>query len=205
MKDYNGEQILVVKRELFDALGAFQGINTDVDKYHSSLLNPSNNFFIDRAAAEEDPTHKQLIPYALFHYQGKFLNYQRGKSGGEARLHAKRSLGIGGHINPVDTRDDNLGIETYMAGVEREIEEELNIKGNHTQKIVAILNDDSNDVGKVHLGIVHLFELDSDDVTSNEDSIADLQFSTIAEFQEDMYDSLESWSQFCADILTEID
>ncbi len=204
MKDYKGEQILVVKRELFDSLGAFQGINTDVDQYYAALLDPSNNFFIDRAAAEDDPSHKQLIPYALFHYQGKFLNYQRGKSGGEARLHAKRSLGIGGHINPVDTRDDHLGLETYMAGVEREIEEELNIKGKHTQKIVAVLNDDSNDVGKVHLGVVHLFELESDDVSSNEDSIADLKFSTIAELQGEMRDSLESWSQFCADILDQI-
>lgn len=204
MKDYQGEQILVVKRELFDSLGAFQGINTDVDQYYSTLLDPSNNFFIDRAAAEDDPSHKQLIPYALFHHQGKFLNYQRGKSGGEARLHAKRSLGIGGHINPVDTRDDHLGLKTYMAGVEREIEEELNISGNHTQKIVAILNDDSNDVGKVHLGVVHLFELESDEVSSNEDSIADLKFSTIEELQGEMRDSLESWSQFCADILHQI-
>ncbi len=204
MKDYKGEQILVVKRELFDSLGAFQGINTDVDQYYAALLDPSNNFFIDRAAAEDDPSHKQLIPYALFHYQGKFLNYQRGKSGGEARLHAKRSLGIGGHINPVDTRDDHLGLETYMAGVEREIEEELNINGKHTHKIVAVLNDDSNDVGKVHLGVVHLFELESDDVTSNEDSIADLKFSTIADLQGEMRDSLESWSQFCADILDQI-
>jgi predicted NUDIX family phosphoesterase len=204
MKDYKGEQILVVKRELFDTLGAFQGINTDVNQYYNALLDPANNFFIDRAAAEDDPSHKQLIPYALFHYKGKFLNYQRGKSGGEARLHAKRSLGIGGHINPVDTRDDHLGLETYMAGVEREIEEELNINGSHTQKIVAVLNDDSNDVGKVHLGVVHLFELESDDVTSNEDSIADLKFSTIAELQGEMRDSLESWSQFCADILDQI-
>lgn len=204
MKDYKGEQILVVKRELFDSLGAFEGINTNVEKYYAKLLDPSNNFFINRAAAEDDPTHKQLIPYALFHYQGKFLNYQRGKSGGEARLHAKRSLGIGGHINPVDTRDDHLGLETYMAGVEREIEEELNITGKHTQKIVAVLNDDSNDVGKVHLGVVHLFELESDDVTSNEDSIADLKFSTIEELQGEMRDSLESWSQFCADILDQI-
>jgi len=92
-----------------------------------------------------------------------------------------------------------------MAGVEREIEEELNIEGNHTQKIVALLNDDSNDVGKVHLGVVHLFELDSDKVTSNEDSIADLKFSTIEELQGEIYDSLESWSQFCADILSKID
>jgi predicted NUDIX family phosphoesterase len=204
MKDYKGEQILVVKRELFDSLGAFQGINTDVNRYYPALLDPSNNFFIDRAAAEEDPSHKQLIPYALFHYQGKFLNYQRGKSGGEARLHAKRSLGIGGHINPVDTRDDHLGLETYMAGVEREIEEELNINGKHTQKIVAVLNDDSNEVGKVHLGVVHLFELESDDVNSNEDSIADLKFSTITELQGEMRDSLESWSQFCVDILDQI-
>ena len=104
MKDYKGEQILVVKRDLFDLLGTFQGITTDVDKYYSTLLDPSNNFFMDRGEAEDDPSHKQLIPYALFHYKGKFLNYQRGKSGGEARLHAKRSLGIGGHINPVDTR-----------------------------------------------------------------------------------------------------
>ena len=204
MKDYKGEQILVVKRDLFDLLGTFQGITTDVDKYYSTLLDPSNNFFMDRGEAEDDPSHKQLIPYALFHYKGKFLNYQRGKSGGEARLHAKRSLGIGGHINPVDTREDHLGIDTYMAGVEREIEEELNINGNHTQKIVAVLNDDSNDVGKVHLGVVHLFELDSDNVTSNEDSIADLKFSTIAELQGEMRDSLESWSQFCADILDQI-
>ena len=62
MKDYNGEQILVVKRELFDSLGDFQGINTDVDNYYSTLLDPSNNFFTDRGPAEEDPTHKQIIP-----------------------------------------------------------------------------------------------------------------------------------------------
>ncbi len=204
MKDYNGEQILVVKRELFDSLGDFQGINTDVDSYHAALLDPTNNFFTDRGPAEEDPTHKQLIPYALFHYKGKFLNYARGKSGGETRLHAKRSLGIGGHINPIDAREDNLGMDTYMAGVEREIEEELNINGSHTQEIVAILNDDSNEVGKVHLGVVHLFELDSDDVTANEDAIADLKFSTIEELQGEMRDSLESWSQFCADILPDI-
>lgn len=204
MRDYKGEQILVVTRELFDSLGEFQGINTDVEKYYSTLLDPSNNHFMDRGLAEDDPSHKQLIPYALFHYKGKFLNYARGKSGGEARLHAKRSLGIGGHINPVDTREDHLGEETYMAGVEREIEEELKIVGSHTQRIIAVLNDDSNEVGKVHLGVVHLFELETDQVSSNEDSIADLKFSSIAELQGEMYDSLETWSQFCADILNDI-
>lgn len=204
MKDYKGEQILVVKRELFDKLGEFQGINTNVEKYHSTLLDPANNFFMDRAAAEDDPSHKQLIPYALLRYNGKYLNYQRGKSGGEARLHAKRSLGIGGHINPVDVREDHLGLDTYMAGVEREIEEELIIIDGYEQKIVALLNDDANEVGKVHLGVVHVFDLKSDKVTSNEDSIADLKFNTIEELQGSMRDSLESWSQICADVLGEI-
>lgn len=204
MSKYAGEQILVVRRELFDSLGSFQGINTDVDSYLSTLLNPSNNFFMDRAAAEDDPTHKQLIPYALFRHKGKFVHYMRSKAGGEARLHAKRSLGIGGHINPEDEREDHLGMQTYMAGVEREINEELNIEGGYTQKIVALLNDDSNEVGKVHLGVVHLFELENDQVTSNEDAIADLTLSTPAELQGETREKLESWSQFCADILDTI-
>ncbi|GAA5497448.1 hypothetical protein Rhal01_03644 [Rubritalea halochordaticola] len=204
MSKYAGEQILVIKRELFDTLGSFQGIQTDVEKYLSTIINPSNNFFMDRAEAEEDPTHKQLIPYALFRHNGKFINYMRSKSGGEARLHAKRSMGIGGHINPEDEREDHLGMETYLAGVEREINEELNIQGNYTQKIVALLNDDSNEVGKVHLGVVHLFELETNQVTSNEDAIADLKFNTIEELQGEMHENLESWSQICADILKEL-
>lgn len=204
MSKYAGEQILVVTRSLFDSLGEFQGINTESDSYLPSLLDPKNNFFMDRAEAEDDPSHKQLIPYAIFRHNGKFLNYMRSKSGGEARLHAKRSLGIGGHINPVDTREDHLGHDTYMAGVEREIDEELNIEGGYTQKVVAVLNDDSNEVGKVHLGVVHVFDLETDAVTSNEDAIADLKFSTIEELQGEMRDSLESWSQFCADILDKI-
>lgn len=204
MSKYAGEQILVIKRELFDSLGSFQGIQTDVEKYLSTIIDPSNNFFMDRAEAEEDPTHKQLIPYALFRHNGKFINYMRSKSGGEARLHAKRSMGIGGHINPEDEREDHLGMETYLAGVEREINEELNIQGSYTQKIVALLNDDSNEVGKVHLGVVHLFELETDQVTSNEDAIADLKFSSIEELQSEMHEHLETWSQFCADILREL-
>ena len=204
MKDYNGEHILVVTRELFDSLGSFQGINSDIDQYLATLIHPENNFFMDRAAAEEDPTHKQLIPYALFRHNGKFLHYVRGKAGGEARLHAKGSMGIGGHINPVDTREDPLGMETYMAGVEREITEELNIEGGYTQRVVAILNDDSNEVGKVHLGVVHLFELETDQVTPAEDAIAELKFSDIETLQKEIKPNLESWSQYCTEILADI-
>jgi predicted NUDIX family phosphoesterase len=113
-------------------------------------------------------------------------------------------MGIGGHINPVDERGDALGMETYMAGVEREINEELNIEGGYSQKVVAILNDDSNEVGKVHLGVVHVFDLETNQVSSAEDAIADLQFNSIKELQETIKPSLETWSQFCTEILEQI-
>lgn len=201
MRDYKGEEILVISRELFDELGSFQGIETDVVRYLEAILDPANNFFMDRGQAEEDPSFKQIIPYALFHHKGQYLHYTRGKSGGESRLHAQGSVGIGGHINPVDERADPLGRETYLAGVEREIDEELNIEGSHKNRIVALLNDDSNDVGKVHLGVVHIFELENDDVTSAEDALANLAFQSSADLKGSLYETLETWSKFCVDEL----
>ena len=204
MSKYNGEEILVVSRGLFDDLGAFQGITTKVDHYMPTLLDPENNFFMDRARAEDDPTHKQLIPYSIFRHKGRYLHYVRGKSGGESRLHAMGSMGIGGHINPVDTREDHLGMATYMAGVTREIEEELILEGEHPHRIVALLNDDTNPVGQVHLGVVHMFELSSDDVSAREDALADLGFKTVAELRGPLYENLESWTKFCVDALDEL-
>lgn len=204
MSKYNGEEILVVPRALLDALGSFQGITTDVEHYMPTLLDPKNNFFMDRAKAEDDPTHKQLIPYSIFHHDGRYLHYVRGKSGGESRLHAMGSMGIGGHINPVDTREDHLGTATYMAGVAREIEEELILPGEHPHRIVALLNDDTNPVGQVHLGVVHLFELAGDEVAAREDALADLTFRTIDELRGPLYEQLESWTKFCVDALDDL-
>ncbi len=199
MSRYNGEEILVIPRSLFDSIGSFQGISTDTESYISELINPEKNFFMDREAAEDDPSHKQLIPYCIFRHGDRYLHYTRGKSGGESRLHAAVSVGIGGHINPIDAGEQHQGYATYVAGVAREIEEELDIQGGFSQKIVAILNDDSNEVGKVHLGVVHLFELETDQVTSNEDSLANLGFVTLDELKGDLYDRLETWSKFCVD------
>ena len=175
---YRGEQILVIKRSLFDELGAFDGFNPDWNHYLDTLLNPANNFFMDRAEAEDDPSHKQIIPYCIFHHEGEILHYTRGKTSGESRLHAQGSVGIGGHINPVDAVEDNLGQATYYAAVEREIDEELNISGDYNNRIVGLINDDSNPVGKVHLGIVHLFEVESKEIASNEDALANLAFQS---------------------------
>ena len=197
-KDYKGEEILVIPRTLLNDLGTFQGCNTNVDHYLETIHDPAHNFFMDRGAAEEDPSHKQLIPYCLFHHNGTYLHYTRGKSGGESRLHAAGSVGVGGHINPIDQR--SLAEETYLAGVTREIEEELTINGTYTHKPVALLNDDSNPVGEVHLGIIHLVELSIDsptDVQSAEDALANLSFQPLSELESGtpLHEKLETWSQ----------
>jgi len=189
------EEVLVVRRELFDRLGAFQGFLPDPDRYLPHLLDPGNNHFLRRSLAEEDPGHKQLIPYAVFRHGDRFLHYVRGKSGGEKRLASKGSIGIGGHVNREDfhATGGNLGADLYLAGVDREIREEVRIGTAYRQRIVGLINDDSTEVGRVHLGVVHLFELDSPDVAANEDSITALAFLSLAELA-DRAEALETWS-----------
>jgi len=204
MSKYADEEVLVVPRALLDEIGAFQGIRTEgLEAAVSRLLDPANHFFMDRAAAEEDPGHKQLIPYCIFRCGDRILHYTRGKSGGESRLHAKISVGVGGHVNPVDTGGGRTGPDAYHAAVTREIEEELDLPEDHQHKIIALLNDESNAVGQVHLGIVHLVELKSDDVKSREDALMDLGFTPLAELNGGSYERLETWSQYCIRHLSE--
>jgi predicted NUDIX family phosphoesterase len=174
-----------------------------VDRYLPAFLDPANNFFLSRDEAEHDPSHKQIIPYAIFHHGGRFLRYVRSRKTGEQRLAAKASLGIGGHINTDDAASSSLERTTYLAGVEREIAEELTIHDGWRQRVVALLNDDSNDVGQVHLGVVHLVELDSDRVAPNEDTIADVHFLTLDELAAER-ERLETWSQICLDGLARL-
>lgn len=196
MSKYAGEQVLVVPRPLFDAIGSFQGIRTHgVEEAMAKLLDPENHFFMDRAEAEADPTHKQLIPYCLIRCGTSILNYTRGKSGGEDRLHALRSVGVGGHINPVDTGGGRTGPDAYHAAVERELQEELVFEVAHTNRIAALLNDDSNEVGRVHLGIVHVIDLENTLVHAREDALANLTFNELAELRGPLFPYLESWSK----------
>ena len=200
---YEDESVLVIKRELFDEIGTFQGISTQIDKYLPAFLNPINNFFIHRELAEDDPTHKQIIPYAIFKHGDKFLKYLRGKKSGEQRLASKSSIGIGGHINQDDFNSSSLEKDTYLTGIEREINEELIINCDYNNLPIALINDDSNDVGQVHLGVVHLFDLESDQVEAGEANIENLEFLSSDDLLREKY-NLESWSQICVDHLDEI-
>ena len=202
MSKYHGEKVLVVTRALFDQLGAFQGLKPDPGAYLPALLDPANNFFLDREDAEDDPGHKQLIPYCIFTCGGKVLRYVRGGSSGEKRLASQASIGIGGHINASDFTSDHLGRETYDNGVSREIAEELKINGSFTHRIAALLNDDTNEVGQVHLGVVHIVELENDDVAPNEAAIESLEFVSPEALAAD--EALETWSRICADSLPDL-
>lgn len=192
------ENILVVPCSVIEELGPFQGLSFDVPRYIPILLDPRRNFFMPRTAAESDPTHKQLIPYLVLRCGGRFLHYVRGKSGGEARLHAKGSIGIGGHINDGDTRAAHFDDASYQRAVERELHEELVITGPYRQTIAALLNDDSTEVGRVHLGIVHVVDVDSGCVAPREDAIRDPEFLTVAELTA-RRETLETWSQIVLD------
>jgi len=198
------EQILVIKREHFDQMGSFQGLCPDVDRYLPSFLLKENNFFVPRASAEENPSLKQLIPYAIFRHAGKILHYTRGAKSGEKRLVAKCSVGIGGHINDTDESLFSFDQSAYHHAVRREIREELVLGGGFVERAVALINDDSTDVGRVHLGIVHIVDLESPDVRAGEKAIAGLGFATRGELLA-RRDSLETWSQIALEGLAELE
>jgi len=196
------ENVLVIRRSLFDELGSFHGLNFEPDKYLQALLSRGNNFFLPRAQAETDPTHKQIIPYAIITHNDRVLHYVRGKKAGEQRLVAKGSIGIGGHMNQEDESLFNFAIDeaAYRAGVEREVNEEIKIQSPFEDRIVALLNDDTTEVGRVHLGIVHVFRLAEEKVQKREAMITNVGFLEKEELLA-RRENLETWSQLCVDSL----
>ena len=194
------ENILVIRRSLFDELGSFQGLNFEAEKYLKAILSRGNNFFIPRPEAETNPAYKQIIPYVLIAFEKTVLHYVRGKKAGEQRLVAKGSIGIGGHMNETDESLFAMDEEAYRAGVEREVNEEIKIDTPFEDRIVALLNDDSTEVGRVHLGIVHIFKLKEPKVQKREAMITGLTFLTRDELMT-RRESLETWSQICVDAI----
>ena len=197
------EQILVVERAVFERVGAFQGFSLDVERYLNALLAPGVPRYMLRSKAETDPTFKQLIPYVILSFEGRVLSYVRGSAAGEKRLVGRRSIGIGGHINPPDEMpllEEDSHRRGYEAAVEREVNEEVTVVGRHRARVVGLLNDDSTEVGKVHLGIVHHWARDSSEVSKRESMMTRLGFSTPEALRADRA-SLETWSQLCLDHL----
>lgn len=195
------EQVLVVPRARLERVGMFQGFCGSPDRYVTDLLDPAHTFYRPRSTVEEDPSLKQLIPYCLLRWfdpdgASQLFAYTRGGGGGEARLRAKRSVGIGGHISDGDGLAGDAA--SYAAGMRRELNEEVTIGSPATERCVGLINDDSTPVGSVHLGIVHVVDLERPDVAARESDIADHGFEPLAALLADR-DRFETWSQLVLD------
>ncbi len=195
------EQVLVVPTELFHQLGYFQGFSRDADRYVDQLIGSEQTSYRPRDKMEADPSFKQLIPYVIFRYQdpaGQTLifQYTRGIGQGEQRLHRKRSVGIGGHISS----DDEGATCAYAEGMRRELEEEVLINTPYQQQCVGLINDDQTEVGKVHLGVVHMFDVLEPRVQPRESEIVEAGFEPVEHLMQDL-ESFESWSRICLEAL----
>lgn len=190
------ENVLVIPRPLFDEIGAFHGLERDVGRYLPRMLDPANNLFLSREIAEGDPTHKQIIPYAILVHGGRILHYVRGGGSGERRLASKGSIGIGGHLNEGDRH--HLDGVAYHDLVLRELHEEVGIDPGFGNRIVALLNDDTTEVGRVHLGIVHVIDLATPRVDPRELDVSELTFLDGPSLGARRA-AMETWSQICLD------
>lgn len=198
------ERVLVVPTELFRRLGYFQGFTADVERYLEELFSPEHTSFRPRREVEVDPGFKQLIPYVIFRHrddQGRqtVFQYTRGTGQGEGRLHRKRSLGIGGHISALDANGGQRS-DPYKEGMQRELDEEVAIDTPYSAQCVGLINDDQTEVGRVHLGVVHLFDVERPDVHPRENEIIESGFRPVDEILADL-SGFETWSQICADAL----
>ena len=198
------EHVLVVPTELLHRLGYFQGFSADTDRYLDELLSPEHTSYRPRGEMEEDPNFKQLIPYVIFRHtddegQQSVFQYTRGKGQGEQRLHSKRSVGIGGHISSDDARGCG-DIDPYQEGMRRELEEEVIIDTAYSQRCVGLINDDQTEVGRVHLGVVHLLDVHSPAVAPRESEIVDAGFRLTDQLMGEL-DQFESWSSICLEAL----
>ena len=191
------EHVLVVPTAVFHDLGHFQGFCSDADRYLTELLQPQYVSYRPRAEMEEDPSFKQLIPYVIFQHETpdgiELFQYQRGSGQGETRLHAKRSIGVGGHVSSVDAE---VGDDPYGEGLRRELEEEVQIDAPCMRRRVGLINDDETEVGRVHLGVVHIFEIEAPAVQPREDEMHNCGFHPVEQLIAEA-DQFETWSEIC--------
>jgi predicted NUDIX family phosphoesterase len=192
------ERVLCFERRLLDQLGAFQGLNLDVEKYLPAVTSTSQLLYLNRSEAEEDKRYKQLIPYVLLFFGDKILRYRRGRGGQETRLHGLYSVGIGGHIS----EDDHSLFSShrgYQEGMRRELMEEVAV-AEAKDAAVAVINDDTTDVGLVHFGVVHVMHVSSEKVAGRRSGIVSPEFLSIHDAVKDVT-VYETWSRFCLEHL----
>lgn len=185
----HNERILVVKRsELFASESTWQGLNIQFFPQCLEIISKKAEFQ-PRSLMEKDPTYKQIIPYLIFEHEGSFFLMQRKKDASEQRLQSKYSLGIGGHMRFEDLQQN----ADLFGWAKREFEEEVSYTGEFQMAPLGILNDDSTDVGQVHLGIVLMLIGNSAKITIK----SELQSGQLLPLPDclDYVPYMETWSQ----------
>jgi predicted NUDIX family phosphoesterase len=191
------EQVLVLPRDRVPGGCNFAGIRPADDAGLADLRAAvrTTGRFMDRPLAEESPDFKQLIPYVVVRDGQRVYLLERSAAGGDPRLHGKASIGIGGHLNPVDEGEDPLA-----DGLRREWSEELVADWKPEFRLVGLLNDDSNAVGSVHLGVVFEVEAAGRPIEVREREKLTGRFATVAEVRA-AEERMETWSRLVAEHL----
>lgn len=195
------EKIICFKESLLSEAAAEAHAFYDANLWNSIL---SNLRSIPRDSAEEDPSYKQLVVYALIKAGGRYLSYRRTPGTTEARLRAKNSIGIGGHVNTGDEMQLSLFGEDFITGAMwREVNEEVKINSPVLSRpeLLCFINDDSTEVGRVHFGIAWMLNIESPDVSlKGEKGIGRLEFRGLPELKKNI-DSYENWSKVMIEYL----
>jgi len=172
-------------------------------KVNSKVLKSivQNGLFLRRSELEEDPSFKQIIPYAIISNKRSFYLFKRRSGQTEKRLHNKFSLGVGGHMNPVHSTGSK---EQYLINeLKRELFEEVRLLNGcliEDIEFIGFLNDDTIQVGRVHIGLLYNIQVSNKEVYVNEKAkmTADwIDKPGLAEF----YEGMETWSGIIYDFL----
>ncbi|MDQ7819162.1 MAG: hypothetical protein RB150_01210 [Armatimonadota bacterium] len=155
----------------------------------------AHGIFLPRRAVEDDPSYKQIIPYLVVRWTDRVFLFRRSQTGGDGRLRGLYSIGVGGHISRADASGS---ADPVQAGLRRELEEELVIEAPWTVRPAGVLNDDTNPVGRVHLGLAYVVEVSRPTVRVRE---AGRLSGTLVTRQQVavLRDRLESWSRLIVD------
>jgi predicted NUDIX family phosphoesterase len=189
------ESVLVVPRTIIDPL--CRGVFTpEVAPIQRAVLD--NCRFLARNVAETDYQFKQVIPYVVVRHKDRCLLIWRTDKQTETRLHNRYSLGVGGHINNTDVPAANSNI--ILTGMRREFNEEIAVEGEESCELVGIINDDSNDVSRVHMGFVFVLRTTTPGFTIMEPGKYTAAWKTPDELAAH-YGQMESWAQVVFDHL----
>jgi predicted NUDIX family phosphoesterase len=189
------EKVLVVPLDILNAVCPYT-FNEETERVKETIL--ENYSFLERDIAEQDFQHKQVIPYVVIQHQEHYLLIQRTAKQAESRLHHLYSLGIGGHVNCDDLED--RGVDIITSGMQREFSEEIQLETSKPFKLIGVINDDSTEVARLHVGLVYLLTATFPQYTILEQGKYTATWKLPNEIS-NYYNQMESWAQIVHDYM----